>query len=361
MSDNVYKSAGVDIEAGSNAVEAIRQAVESTHTSEVIGSIGGFGGLYRAAALLDMDDPILVSGTDGVGTKLELAQRTHRLATVGIDLVAMCVNDIICCGAKPLFFLDYVALGKLDPALVTQLVEGVAAGCKEAGCALVGGEMAEHPGTMNPEDFDLSGFCVGVVDRPKMIGPSLVQEGDAIIGISSSGLHSNGYSLVRHTLTNTLSDEELLHAQLADESLLIDALLAPTRLYAKPLLTALEAGLPIHATAHITGGGITFNLNRVLPVGFDAEVCWGSWTVPSIINYLVNMAKLKKEEALKTFNMGIGLAVVCEKNSVDAILAHFQDYGTSLNEQPYASCIGAIVKAPSKKDAGKVVYKGLFS
>ncbi len=207
--NSAYKDAGVDIEAGAAAVDAIKQAVESTRTPDVVGNIGGFGGLFSIIDFKDMESPLLVSGTDGVGTKLELAKRTHRLSTVGIDLVAMCANDIICSGARPLFFLDYLAVGKLAPSMAVQVVEGVAAGCREAGCALIGGEMAEHPGTMAASDFDLSGFCVGIVDRSRMIGPELVQEGDAIIGIASSGFHSNGYSLVRQALTNNLSDEEL--------------------------------------------------------------------------------------------------------------------------------------------------------
>lgn len=357
MSNNTYKAAGVDIDAGASAVDAIKQAVESTYSPAVVGSIGGFGGLYSAAALKDMEDPLLVSGTDGVGTKLELAKRAKKLNTVGIDLVAMCANDIVCCGAQPLFFLDYVAVGKLEPAMVTSIVEGIAAGCIEAQCSLIGGEMAEHPGTMAADDFDLSGFCVGAVDRPQMIGPSRVKDNDIIIGIASSGFHSNGYSLIRHALTNKLSDKELLSAQMANGELLIDALLAPTRLYVKPLLSALAAGLPVHAAAHITGGGITFNLDRALPLGLDALVELGSWTIPPVIQHVAELAALTQEELLKTFNSGIGLAVVCAEDATDAVLEHF----TSLSFNDGSPCaaykIGRVVKATEATAPGEVLYK----
>ena len=345
---SAYKDAGVDIEAGAEAVDAIRQDVESTFTPEVVGSIGGFGGIFSAAAFKDMEDPLLVSGTDGVGTKLELAQRSGRLTTVGIDLVAMCVNDIICCGARPLFFLDYMALGKLEPAKAASLVKGIAAGCRDAGCALVGGEVAEHPGTMAPEDFDLSGFCVGVVDRPKMIGPGLVQEGDAIIGLASSGFHSNGFSLVRKVLTNDLSDEELLSAKLGTGQLLIDALLEPTLIYVKPLLSALEAELGIHAVANITGGGITFNLDRALPRGLDAQIQLGSWVIPPVIQHLAQVAQLEIDDQLQTFNTGIGFAVICQQGTEEAILRHFDPYDPAL--------IGRVVASENSDAPGKVIY-----
>ncbi|MDR2035056.1 MAG: phosphoribosylformylglycinamidine cyclo-ligase [Coriobacteriales bacterium] len=345
---SAYRDAGVDIEAGAAAVDAIKQAVESTYTPAVVGSIGGFGGLYSAADFKDMLDPLLVSGTDGVGTKLELAQRSGRLTTVGIDLVAMCANDIICSGARPLFFLDYIAFGKLEPSVAERLVEGIAAGCREADCALVGGEMAEHPGTMAAQDFDLSGFCVGVVDRPKMIGPNLVQEGDSIIGVASSGFHSNGYSLVRHLLTNDLNNEELVSATMQNGQLLIDALLEPTRLYVKPLLSALEAGLPLCAAANITGGGITFNLDRALPDGLDAQVQRGSWPVPPVIEHLAQVSGLEEDDLLQTFNMGIGFAVICDQEAEQAVLEHFAPLGSYK--------IGHIIKASEPHGPGKVVY-----
>jgi phosphoribosylformylglycinamidine cyclo-ligase len=355
VSERSYKTAGVDIQAGALAVEAIREAVASTHTPAVLGGIGGFGGLYSAAALKAMEDPLLVSGTDGVGTKLELARRAGRLNTVGIDLVAMCANDIICCGARPLFFLDYLAVGKLEPAMVASVVEGIAVGCREAACALVGGEMAEHPGIMATDDFDLAGFCVGAVDRPKILGPHLVEEGDAIIGLASSGFHSNGYSLIRHALTNDLSDDALLSATLPDGKPLMDALLEPTRLYVKPLLSALEAGLPVHAAAHITGGGISFNLDRALPVGLDAEIVLGSWALPPVISYMAEQLELEEDELLETFNMGIGLALVCEESAAEAVLAHFEQ--SAQGEHSGAFPLGRVIRSATPEAPGRVVYR----
>ena len=208
-----YKDAGVDIDEGARAVDAIRASVKSTYRPEVIGDIGGFGGLFSAANLKDMEDPILVSGTDGVGTKLALAQMANKHDTVGIDLVAMCVNDVLACGAEPLFFLDYVAIGKLRAEHVASIVEGIAQGCRQAGCALIGGEMAEHPGVMDPDDYDLSGFCVGVVDRPKMLNPADVAAGDVVLGLASTGIHSNGFSLVRRTVTEKTGLVELAAAR----------------------------------------------------------------------------------------------------------------------------------------------------
>jgi len=346
--DSAYKKAGVDIVAGEEAVKAIKQSVESTYTPAVVGSIGGFGGLFSIAEAKDMVDPLLVSGTDGVGTKLELAQRAAKFDSVGIDLVAMCVNDVICTGATPLFFLDYLAVGKLDPAMAALVVEGVAAGCREAGCALVGGEMAEHPGVMAAEDFDISGFCVGIVDRPKMLGPHLVKEGDAIIGLASSGFHSNGFSLVRSVLTNQMTDAELLSERLANGQLLIEALLEPTRIYVQPLLSALKAGLEIKAVANITGGGITNNLNRALPLGLNAQIRLGSWAVPPVIRYFNDVAHLQAEDLLQTFNMGIGFALVCSQDATEAVLAHFEPLG--------ATAIGMIVRDAAPDTPGCVYY-----
>jgi phosphoribosylformylglycinamidine cyclo-ligase len=345
-----YKDAGVDTGEGARAVDAIKAAVRTTYTPEVIGDLGGFGGLFSAAAFKEMDDPILVSGTDGVGTKLELAKRLGDFSTVGIDLVAMCANDIVVSGAKPLFFLDYIALGKLETNFVAEVVGGIAEGCRQAGCALIGGEMAEHPGTMEAGDFDLSGFCVGVVDRPKMIGPDHVQEGDIILGLASTGLHSNGFSLVRRALTDTLSDEELATRTLSSGENLGAALLAPTKMYVKPLLTALEAGLPLHAAAHITGGGITENLNRALPAGLDAEITLATWQVPDVIAEVIEAAGLDVFEALKTFNLGIGMALICSPEDLAATTKHF------LQEGPVFR-IGTVIKGNSPATPGAVVYK----
>jgi len=307
-----YRDAGVDTAEGARAVEGIREAVRSTYRPEVIGDIGGFGGLFSAAAFKDMADPVMVSGTDGVGTKLLLAQLLGKHDTVGIDLVAMCANDILVSGAEPLFFLDYVAIGKLDSELVAQIVAGIAEGCRQAGCSLVGGEMAEHPDVMEPGDYDLSGFCVGVVDRPKMVDGSAVKPGDVILGLASSGLHSNGFSLVRKVVVDGHdAGLTLPRVDLGGRSL-GEALLEPTRIYAKPILELVRSGAPIHAMAHITGGGITENLDRSLPAGCDAEVHRGSWRVPRVIETVVEAAALPADEALKTFNMGIGYALVLD-------------------------------------------------
>ena len=324
-----YAQAGVDIEEGAAAVDAIKDAVHSTYRSEVIGDIGGFGGLFSAAAFKQMDDPVMISGTDGVGTKLKLAQLLGKHDTVGIDLVAMCVNDILACGAEPLFFLDYIAIGKLRREHVASVVGGIAEGCRQAGCALIGGEMAEHPGVMDPDDYDLSGFTVGVVDRPKMIGPDNVLDGDVLEGLASSGFHSNGYSLVRRVLVEDKTKEELSApcAELDGRSL-GEALLAPTRIYVKPVLGVLQA-LPgaVHALAHITGGGITENLNRALPGSLDAVVEPGSWEVPAVIELGCKAAGLTDEEARKTFNMGLGMILLVDPARVDAVMDNLRAAG----------------------------------
>lgn len=343
-----YKDAGVDTTEGARAVDAIKACVATTKRPEVIGGLGGFGGLFSAAKLKDMADPVLVSGTDGVGTKLRLAQLFDRHETVGIDLVAMCVNDLLASGAEPLFFLDYIAIGHIEAEHVAQIVGGIADGCRQAGCALVGGEMAEHPGVMAKDDYDLAGFCVGVVDRPKMILPEMVQEGDAILGIASSGLHSNGYSLARRVLIDESADLSQYTApqdRFGGESL-VDAMLKPTRIYVKPILGLLEAGLPVHGVAHITGGGITENLNRVLPENLDAEVEWGTWDVPSVVQAAVEAANLSDTEAYRTFNMGVGMCVVCDPDAVDDIAESL----TAAGETVFP--VGRIVKG-----TGQVIYK----
>ena len=343
-----YKDAGVDTTEGARAVDAIKACVATTKRPEVIGGLGGFGGLFSAAKLKDMADPVLVSGTDGVGTKLRLAQLFDRHETVGIDLVAMCVNDLLASGAEPLFFLDYIAIGHIEAEHVAQIVGGIAEGCRQAGCALVGGEMAEHPGVMAKDDYDLAGFCVGVVDRPKMILPEMVQEGDAILGIASSGLHSNGYSLARRVLIDESADLSQYTApqdRFGGESL-VDAMLKPTRIYVKPILGLLEAGLPVHGVAHITGGGITENLNRVLPENLDAEVEWGTWDVPPVVQTAVEAANLSDTEAYRTFNMGVGMCVVCDPDAVDDIAESL----TAAGETVFP--VGRIVKG-----TGQVIYK----
>ena len=355
-----YEDAGVDTAEGARAVDAIKQMVAETNRPEVVGGIGGFGGLFSAAALKDMEDPILISGTDGVGTKLVLAQLLDRHETVGQDLVAMCVNDILASGAEPLFFLDYVAIGHIEASQMAKIVKGVADGCKLAGCALVGGEMAEHPGVMRPDDYDLAGFAVGVVDRPKMIDPANVQAGDVILGLPSTGVHSNGYSLVRKVIgvdgmvpgtpeaEAKRAELEVVREDLGGVSL-ADALLAPTRIYVKPVLELLRGGAPVHALAHITGGGITENLNRALPKNVDALVTRDGdkmgWSVPPVITYISQQAQLAPNEACKTFNMGVGLCIICAPEDEANIVAALENMG----ERPFR--VGTCVEG-----AGEVVY-----
>ena len=347
-----YADAGVDVDEGARSVELIKPAVKKTNRPEVIGGLGGFGSLFSMKGYKDMEDPVLVSGTDGVGTKLAIAQRFGRNDTVGQDLAAMCADDVVVAGAEPLFFLDYVSVGKLRAEALAEIVGGIAEGCSMAGCALVGGETAEHPGVMDPDDYDLAGFVVGVVDRPKMIGPDLVQEGDVIIGLPSSGIHSNGYSLVRKVVIEGKTDEELTAPldELGGRSI-VDAVLEPTTIYAGGLIRALKAGAPIHAMAHITGGGITENLNRALPATIDAAVDRGgeegpAWDVPPIIDYVSRAAGLTPDEAYKTFNMGVGMSVICAPDDVDEVCEALTDQG-----------FAPFVMGECIPGTGKVVYR----
>lgn len=347
-----YADAGVDVDEGARAVDAIKTAVAETNRPEVIGGLGGFGSCFSLAACKDMEDPILVSGTDGVGTKLAIAQLLDRHDTVGQDLVAMCVDDIVPLGAEPLFFLDYIAIGKLRAEHVAEIVKGIAEGCKMSGCALVGGEMAEHPGVMKPDDYDLAGFVVGVVDRPKMIGPEKVKLGDAIIGLPSSGIHSNGYSLVRKVAIEGKTVEELERplSELGGESL-ADAVMRPTTIYAGKLMNVLRKGAPIHAMAHITGGGITENLNRALPKTLDAVVDRGgadgpAWDVPPVIDYCVKAAGLTPDEAYKTFNMGVGMSILCAQDDLDEVCEDLEAEG-----------LHPFVMGEVTEGTGKVVYR----
>lgn len=347
-----YADAGVDVDEGARAVDAIKAAVAETNRPEVIGGLGGFGSCFSLAACKDMEDPILVSGTDGVGTKLAIAQLLDRHDTVGEDLVAMCVDDIVPLGAEPLFFLDYIAIGKLRAEHVAEIVKGIAEGCRMSGCALVGGEMAEHPGVMKPDDYDLAGFVVGVVDRPKMIGPEKVKLGDAIIGLPSSGIHSNGYSLVRKVAIEGKTVEELERplSELGGESL-ADAVMRPTTIYAGKLMNVLRKGAPIHAMAHITGGGITENLNRALPKTLDAVVDRGgadgpAWDVPPVIDYCVKAAGLTPDEAYKTFNMGVGMSILCAQDDLDEVCEDLEAEG-----------LHPFVMGEVTEGTGKVVYR----
>jgi phosphoribosylformylglycinamidine cyclo-ligase len=299
-----YRDAGVDIDAGNALVERIKPIVKQTFRSGVLAGLGGFGALFE----LPLDryrEPVLVSGTDGVGTKLKLALELKRHDSIGIDLVAMCVNDIVVAGAEPLFFLDYYATGKLDVDVAADVVRGIADGCRQAGAALTGGETAEMPGMYAEGDYDLAGFCVGIAEKSRLILPERVQTGDSLIGIASSGPHSNGYSLIRKILQ--VSGVNLQQPFL--DTTLGEALLAPTRIYVKPLL-ALMKEVEIHALAHITGGGLPENLPRVLPEGCKAVIDSSSWQLPPIFEWLRDQGKLANSEMLRTFNSGVGM-VVC--------------------------------------------------
>ena len=316
-----YAAAGVNIEAGYEGVRLMKPHVARTFIPGVVSGIGGFGGLF-APDLSGLKEPVLVSGTDGVGTKQRIAQLAGIHNTVGIDCVAMCVNDIVCCGAKPLFFLDYIAIGKNDPRKVADLVSGVAEGCVQAGCALVGGETAEHPGTMAPDDYDLAGFSVGIVDRGKILDPAEVRTGDVLLGLPSSGIHSNGYSLVRKVFDTEHCD---LGAVVPELGLpLGEALLIPTRIYVKPVLAALETG-GIHGISHITGGGFYENIPRCLPAGLGVKVEKASVPVQPVFRLIQEKGKIPERDMFNTFNMGVGMSLVVAAERVDAILEILPD------------------------------------
>lgn len=303
-----YKDAGVDIDAGNELVERIKPLVAATRRPEVLAGIGGFGGLF-ALAPDRYREPVLVSGTDGVGTKLMLAQQTGKHDTIGIDLVAMCVNDVLVQGAEPLFFLDYFACGKLDTDVASDVIAGIAAGCQQAGAALIGGETAEMPDMYSDGDYDLAGFCVGVVERDAMIDGSRIGVGDALIGIASSGPHSNGYSLIRKVLER--AGDVALAGQPAAE-----ALLTPTRIYVKPILALMQA-LPIKGLAHITGGGITENVPRILHGELDAEIDTASWQQGPLFDFLAEHGNVELAEMRRTFNCGVGMVVVVDASRAD--------------------------------------------
>ena len=308
-----YAAAGVDIEAGYKGVQLMKEHVARTMISGVVSGIGGFGGLF-APDLSGMKEPVLVSGTDGVGTKIRLAQLLDRHDTIGIDCVAMCVNDIVCCGAQPLFFLDYIAIGKNEPEKVASIVSGVAEGCVQAGCALIGGETAEHPGVMSPDDYDLAGFAVGIVDKEKMIDNSRMKAGDVILGLASNGLHSNGFSLVRKVFDIEHADLSKPLDELGGKSL-GEELLAPTKIYVKPVLAAMEAAR-VYGVSHITGGGFFENIPRCLPQGLSAKIDKNSLRIPPIFSLLQRTGNIPERDMFNTFNMGTGMVLVVDKEDV---------------------------------------------
>lgn len=328
-----YKSAGVDVEAGYEAVKLMKDDVRRTYRPEVLTDIGGFGGLF-ALARDKYEEPVLVSGTDGVGTKLKIAFVMDKHDTIGIDAVAMCVNDIVCSGAEPLFFLDYIACGKNKPERIAQIVKGVADGCVMAGCALIGGETAEMPGFYPEDEYDLAGFAVGIVDRKKMIDGSSIKEGDRLVGLASSGLHSNGYSLVRKLL-NPNREKLSEHIGMLD-STLGEELLKPTRIYVKSILAAKER-FNIKGIAHITGGGFIENIPRMIPDGLRARIHIGTWPIQPIFSLLQELGKITVESIYNTFNMGIGMVLAVDPGEADGIVGYLE----SLGEKAYI--IGDIV------------------
>ena len=334
-----YAEAGVDIVEGARAVDAIKDTVHSTYRPEVVGDIGGFGGLFSIAAAKDMADPLLVSGTDGVGTKLKVAQRLGVHDTVGIDLVAMCVNDILATGAEPLFFLDYVAVGKLDAEAMAKIVGGIGEGCRQSGCALIGGETAEHPGTMSADDYDLAGFAVGIVDRAKIIDHDRMRPGDVVIALTSSGIHSNGYSLVRKVFNVEHADLGAYVDELG--CTLGEELLRPTKIYVKPVLAAMDVA-DVHGVSHITGGGFYENIPRCIPDGLCAKIDKSALRTPPIFSMLQRMGSIPEHDMFNTYNMGVGMTMIVAKDDADKALAALKENGQD------AYVIGEVVSGEEK-------------
>lgn len=334
MSD-AYKQAGVNIEAGYEAVERMKKHVNRTKRPEVLGGLGSFGGMFDLSQL-DYKEPVLISGTDGVGTKLMLAFMMDKHDTIGVDAVAMCVNDIVVQGAEPLYFLDYIACGKQVPEKIEAIVKGIADGCEQAGCAIVGGETAEMPGMYSEDEYDLAGFAVGIAEKSKLITGDKIVAGDALIGLASSGLHSNGFSLVRKVL---LEDAKFdLHKTYGDLGRKLgEELLQPTRIYVKPLLALLKE-FDIHGLAHVTGGGFYENIPRMLPAGLGAEVDFGSWDVPAIFNLVEQTGSVSKKDMFSTFNMGIGMILAVPEQEVNEIIKKLEQEG----EKP--AVIGRVIE-----------------
>ena len=330
-----YAAAGVDIEAGYQGVKMMNRYVQRTLTADVISDLGGFGGLF-SLDLHGLEKPVLVSGTDGVGTKQRIAQLMDRHNTVGIDCVAMCVNDIICCGAKPLFFLDYIAIGKNIPEKVVSLVSGVSEGCVRAGCALIGGETAEHPGTMKPDDYDLAGFAVGVVDRDKILDKNKMQPGDVVIALPSSGLHSNGYSLVRKVFDVENADLGQYYGELG--CALGEELLRPTKIYVRPVLAAIEAA-DIRGISHITGGGFYENIPRSLKKGCCARIRKADVRTPALFHLMEKVGGISEHDMFNTFNMGVGMVLTVPAEQADKALAILH-----ANGEPEAYRLGVIAE-----------------
>ena len=320
-----YKNAGVDIEAGYKSVELMKEHVKETMRKEVLTNLGGFSGAFSLKAIKDMENPVLLSGTDGCGTKVKLAFLLDKHDTIGIDCVAMCVNDVACAGGEPLFFLDYIACGKNYPEKIAAIVSGVAEGCKQSGCALVGGETAEHPGLMPEDEYDLAGFSVGVVEEKDIISGKDLKAGDVLIGMASSGVHSNGFSLVRKIFSMDKETLNTYHEELG--ATLGEALLAPTRIYVKALRAVKDAGIRVKACSHITGGGFYENIPRMLPEGKHAVVKKDSYEVPAIFKMMQRVGNVDEEMMYSTYNMGLGMILAVDAADVDKTMAAIKEAG----------------------------------
>ena len=330
-----YKSSGVDIEAGYESVELMKKFVKGTMRPEVLGGLGGFSGAFDLSAIKNMDEPVLLSGTDGCGTKVKLAFLMDKHDTIGIDAVAMCVNDVACAGGEPLFFLDYIACGKNIPEKIATIVSGVAEGCKQSGCALVGGETAEHPGLMPEEEYDLAGFAVGIVDKKDIITGKELKDGDVLIGMASTGVHSNGFSLVRKIFDMTKESLDTYYDELG--CTLGEALIAPTRIYVKALKAVKDAGVRVKACSHITGGGFYENIPRMLPEGKRAVVEKDSYEVPAIFKLMAKKGNVSEQMMYNTYNMGLGMIVAVDPADVDKTMEAMRSAG----DTPYV--VGKIV------------------
>ncbi len=331
-----YKTSGVDIEAGYKSVELMKKHVKETMRPEVLGGLGGFAGAFDLSKIKDMEDPVLLSGTDGCGTKVKLAFVMDKHDTIGIDAVAMCVNDIACSGGEPLFFLDYIACGKNYPEKIATIVSGVANGCIQSECALVGGETAEHPGLMPEDDYDLAGFAVGVVDKKDMITGENIKPGDVLIGMASTGVHSNGFSLVRKVFEMTKESLDTYYDELG--TTLGEALIAPTRIYVKALKSIKNAGVTIKGCSHITGGGFYENIPRMLPEGVTAKIEKDSYEIPPIFKLLAKTGNIEEQMMYNTYNMGLGMIVAIDKADVDKTMEAIRATG----DTPYV--VGSIVE-----------------
>ena len=330
-----YKSSGVDIEAGYESVELMKKFVKGTMRPEVLGGLGGFSGAFDLSAIKNMDEPVLLSGTDGCGTKVKLAFLMDKHDTIGIDAVAMCVNDVACAGGEPLFFLDYIACGKNIPEKIATIVSGVAEGCKQSGCALVGGETAEHPGLMPEEEYDLAGFAVGIVDKKDIITGENLKDGDVLIGMASTGVHSNGFSLVRKIFEMTKESLDTYYDELG--TTLGEALIAPTRIYVKALKAVKDAGVRVKACSHITGGGFYENIPRMLPEGKRAVVEKNSYDIPAIFKLMAKKGNVSEQMMYNTYNMGLGMIVAVDPADVDKTMEAMRSAG----DTPYV--VGKII------------------